>query len=351
MTGVRDMLRPIIALVLVCLPLSAGAQPDAGSAGLLGVWERAINGGGAEQLILRPDGTGAQALTGVGSDLPERPFDWSVFSTANGPGGRDLLVLRIDDQGRGPRYLLAALDDPDRLRTSARWEDAVPIAFNETLAYERAKAFDPLPAEDGEPSLHDRHAAAFLGTWEGEIDEGLLRITFQEGRRATMGVGEAQLPIHWSVSAEDVIDDTDVLLVDLHMAGTLAISAAVFDGPDRLLMTEGRRRAPTRLSRQVEFTRVDPAALAAEAAAAAEYEAWCQAHAGSCGLLGDAVAGAGLIDRDDRRLAALAGIARHVAALGQEGEARRLIAAALSQGREDLITRGDIDGLAAIGAA
>ena len=264
------MVRYLIGILLLFLPLHASAQSPLTHEQLLGVWQNQVNNTHTFQRVFRTDGTGAANRILDGEAVFEQPFDWSIFSTVDGPDGHPVTVLRRIEPNRGAMYQLAEIDRSGRLHLGLG-HDAVPTEYVFVQAFDRVEAFPPRPFEWGEPSLHDINEADFLGAWEAETNEHHVRLTIRPGRHAAICGADDRFPFHWAVTAEAVIDQTDVLLVELHVGGELMVAAAVFDGPDRLLVTGGR--PPTSLSHAVTFTRVDPAVPAAEAEAATQGEA------------------------------------------------------------------------------
>ena len=144
------------------------------------------------------------------------------------------------------------------------------------------------------------------------------------------------MELRWSVERRAVIDDREVLVLFLLVADQGMISAAFFDGPDTLMVTEGRpNREPRNLNNVNALTRVDEAALAAEQVAAAQRRAACETTPDVCEIFQGTISMTAEMD-PLLRAEMLARIAQAYGAHFRVAEAQFLMADALALAANDL---------------
>ncbi len=338
MSGRPSACPAVFVSVLFLYLAPSSAQADDGAA-LYGVWEWRINEDMVDRQTFLPDGTGThQTIQADGDAFTRLDFDWRVFAPITLGDGTSAVILRLEGERFDPVYQLVVLDGPDQIHTSPRTEEAIPALLapdmlSNPLTFARVET---ITADAGQPAppttLHDQHEAAILGTWDGELDDERVRLSFEENHQLRLlpipATGaDAMGPLFWSIEDDPEIDGTPVWIIAVHVADQISTTAAVLDGPDRLLITDFRRRPPTSLSRQIVFARADQAA---EAAAAAEREAWCGENPGVCVLFDGALAAAGQLDADGPRTPVLFRIAEAMADVGLGSEGWLVLETALS---------------------
>ncbi|MEM7445527.1 MAG: hypothetical protein AAF414_19560 [Pseudomonadota bacterium] len=83
------------------------------------------------------------------------------------------------------------------------------------------------------------NAAAFLGAWEANIDEGPVTLEFREGGEATGTQMGDTYQIQWAIGGADVLNGVEYTILEMAIIdGPKMYTRAVFEGTDVLVISE-----------------------------------------------------------------------------------------------------------------
>ena len=100
--------------------------------------------------------------------------------------------------------------------------------------------------------------AAFLGSWEANIEEGPVTLEFREGGEATGTQLGDTYQLRWTVAGADTLDGVNYTILEMAIIdGPKMYTRAVFEGADVLIISEPEARLEDSFSDPITLRRVD----------------------------------------------------------------------------------------------